>query len=81
MAETILYATPPMVIGKHEWRAVVQPSGPVDDPDEFEAELIAFTRDRIAHFKCPRSVVLIDELPRLPTGKISRRLLPPEVRH
>src|SRR5689334_8485785 len=26
MPETILYATPPMRIGKHEWRMTVQPS-------------------------------------------------------
>jgi acyl-CoA synthetase (AMP-forming)/AMP-acid ligase II len=61
-------------------RAVVQPASPPDDPAAFEAELIAFARERIAHFKCPRSVVLLDELPRLPTGKIARRLLPDEVR-
>ncbi|MBV9951874.1 MAG: AMP-binding protein, partial [Acidimicrobiia bacterium] len=40
----------------------------------------AFCRERIAHFKCPRSVVFIAELPRLPTGKIARRLLPEELR-
>ena len=61
-------------------RAVVQPSLPPTDPDAFAAELIAFCRDRVAHFKCPRSVVFLDELPRLPTGKIARRLLPPETR-
>ena len=61
-------------------RAVVQPAEPPADPDAFAAELIAFSRDHIAGFKCPRSVVFVDELPRLPTGKIARRLLPPEVK-
>jgi acyl-CoA synthetase (AMP-forming)/AMP-acid ligase II len=61
-------------------RAVVQPADPSADPDALEAELIALCRERIAHFKCPRSVVFIAELPRLPTGKIARRLLPEEVR-
>ena len=32
------------------------------------------------HFKCPRSVVFVDELPRLPTGKLAKRLLPASVR-
>jgi acyl-CoA synthetase (AMP-forming)/AMP-acid ligase II len=61
-------------------RAVVQPSEPPADPAGLEAELIAFCRDRIAHFKCPRSVVFTDQLPRLQTGKIARRLIPAELR-
>jgi len=61
-------------------RAVVQPADAAADPDALEAELITYCRERIAHFKCPRSVVFIAELPRLPTGKIARRLLPEELR-
>ncbi len=38
-------------------------------------ELIAWCRDRLSHFKCPRSVRFVDELPRLPTGKLLKRLL------
>lgn len=36
-----------------------------------EAELIAFCRERLAHFKCPRKVVF-DSLPRTATGKIQK---------
>jgi len=61
-------------------RAVVQAAERPVDRDAFARELIAFCRDRVAHYKCPSSVVFVDELPRLPTGKIARRLLPPEVR-
>ena len=61
-------------------RAVVQLATPVPDRAVFASELIEFCRGRLAHFKCPRSVVFVDELPRLPTGKIARRLLPPEVK-
>ena len=60
-------------------RAVVEPADPPADPDALAAELTAFCRDRIAHYKCPRSVVFVDRLPRLETGKIARRLLPREV--
>lgn len=60
-------------------RAVVQPAEPPADTAVLEAELIAFARDRVAHYKCPRSVVFLAELPRLLTGKVARRLLPPEV--
>lgn len=35
-----------------------------------EAELIAFSRDRLAHYKCPTSVSAISALPRNPTGKV-----------
>lgn len=38
-------------------------------------ELIAWSRDRLSHFKCPREVRFRDELPRLPTGKLLKRLL------
>lgn len=40
-----------------------------------EAELIAFCRPRMAAYKCPRVVAIIDELPKTPTGKILRREL------
>ena len=35
-----------------------------------EAELIAFTRDRLAHYKCPTSVVFVSALPRNASGKL-----------
>ncbi len=40
-----------------------------------EDDLIAFTRDRLSHFKCPRDVHFVEALPRLPTGKLLKRLL------
>jgi long-chain acyl-CoA synthetase len=38
-------------------------------------ELIAWTRERLAHFKCPTSVDFLDALPRNPSGKILKREL------
>jgi long-chain acyl-CoA synthetase len=38
-------------------------------------ELIAWCRERLASFKCPRSVNFIDALPRNPSGKILKREL------
>jgi len=32
-------------------------------------------RERIAHYKCPRSVDFLDAIPRNPTGKILKRVL------
>jgi long-chain acyl-CoA synthetase len=40
-----------------------------------EGELIAWGRERLARFKCPRSVELVTALPRTSTGKILKREL------
>jgi len=40
-----------------------------------EAELIAFTRDRLAHFKAPHGVTFVPELPKTATGKIQKFVL------
>src|SRR4051794_628111 len=58
-----------------EVKAVVQPMPDVPAGPELERELIAFCRDNLAHYKCPRTVDFEDELPRLPTGKLYKRLL------
>jgi long-chain acyl-CoA synthetase len=43
------------------------------------AELIAYARDKVAAYKYPRRVWLVEELPKGPTGKILRREVhPPE---
>ena len=47
-------------------------------PDAAGADaLIAWCRERLSHFKCPSEVRFVDELPRLPTGKLLKRLLLP----
>ena len=56
-------------------KAVVQPAPGIEPAPELERELIAFCRQHLAHFKCPRSVDFVEELPRLPTGKLYKRLL------
>ena len=38
-------------------------------------ELVDFCRDRLAHYKCPRRVEFVDQLPRQDNGKIYKRLL------
>jgi len=56
-------------------KAVVQPVPGIEPGPALESELIAFCRAHLAHFKCPRSVDFEEELPRLPTGKLYKRLL------
>ena len=40
-----------------------------------EADLIAFTRERLADYKAPERVLFLSELPKSPIGKIQRRVL------
>jgi len=43
------------------------------EPDE--AKLIAFCRSRLAGYKCPKSVDVVETLPRTPSGKVLKREL------
>ena len=58
-----------------EVKAVVQPVDMADAGPELERELIAYTKEHLAGFKCPRSIDFEAELPRHPTGKLYKRLL------
>jgi long-chain acyl-CoA synthetase len=42
---------------------------------ELTAELIAYCRNRLAHYKCPKSVDFVDELPRHDNGKLYKQKL------
>ena len=56
-------------------KAVVQLTPGREPSPELANELIAFARGRIAHYKSPRSVDFVAELPRQENGKIYKRLL------
>jgi long-chain acyl-CoA synthetase len=53
---------------------VVRVPGTADDAD-LAADIIAATRGRLAHYKCPTSVEFVDALPRNPSGKVLKREL------
>jgi len=57
------------VLAVVELRAGKEPSGDLAD------ELVAFCRDRLAHYKSPRRVEFVEQLPRQDNGKIYKRLL------
>ena len=56
-------------------KAVVQLVDPSAAGAEIEAELLAHCRDELAGYKCPRSIDVVDELPRDPNGKLYKRRL------
>jgi long-chain acyl-CoA synthetase len=55
--------------------AVVQPVRAGDGDPDLERELLAFCREHLSHYKCPRAIDFDPELPRQPTGKLYKRLL------
>ncbi|MGI9161768.1 MAG: AMP-binding protein [Mycobacterium sp.] len=63
-----------------EVKAVVQLTAGLSKSDALAAELIDYVRERIAHFKAPRSVDFVDELPRTPTGKLVKNKLKEQFR-
>lgn len=50
--------------------AAVQTVDSADANDQFAGELLAWLRDRLSHFKCPRSIAFEPQLPRTDTGKL-----------
>jgi len=50
--------------------AFVRPAPGVVGGPALEQEIIAFVRSRIASFKAPRPVRIVEELPRAETGKL-----------
>ena len=54
---------------------VVKAPGASTDDSALAADIIAATRDRLAHYKCPTSIDFIVALPRNPSGKVLKREL------
>ena len=66
----VVFGVPNEEMGE-EVKAVVQLEASETEDESTEQELIEYSRENLAHYKCPRSVDFVDHLPRLPTGKIS----------
>ncbi|HLR85695.1 MAG TPA: AMP-binding protein, partial [Nocardioidaceae bacterium] len=71
IAETAVIGVPDDVWGETVKAVVTLKPGESAAP----AAIIEFCRERLAHYKCPTSVEVVDELPRNPTGKILKREL------
>lgn len=56
-------------------KAIVQLEPHADPEERLADDLMAYARANLAHYKCPKSVDFMTELPRLPTGKLYKRLL------
>jgi long-chain acyl-CoA synthetase len=58
-----------------EVKAVVQLAEGVTPSDALARELLEHCRARLAHFKCPRTIDFLAQLPRSEAGKVQRRLI------
>jgi long-chain acyl-CoA synthetase len=57
-------------------KAIVVTSAQASGTEEaLRADIIAATRERLAHHKCPTSVDFVEALPRNPSGKVLKREL------
>ena len=56
-----------------ELKALVMLRDPASPPDP--TEIIGFCRERLSHYKCPRTVEFVDDLGRNTMGKINKRKL------
>jgi len=56
-------------------KGVVQTVDPADATEELADELLSWLRERLAHYKCPRSISFEAQLPRTDTGKLYKQNL------
>jgi len=71
VAEAAVFGMIDPVWGEMVCAAIVSRPGEHVSKDD----LLQFSRARLAHYKCPKQVVLVEELPRGATGKVLRREL------
>ncbi len=79
VADVAVFGIPNEEFGE-EVKAVVEPMNWADATDEVAIELMEWLRERLSHFKVPRSLDFHEKLPRMDNGKLYKRHLVEEYR-
>jgi long-chain acyl-CoA synthetase len=74
IADAAVFGVPNPDLGE-EVKAVVQPMPGIEPCPALAEELLAFCGESLSRQKVPRSIDFEEQLPRLPTGKLYKRLL------
>ena len=74
MQDVAVFGVPNPDFGE-EVKAVVEVAPGVTSDEALADELLGYAKQHLANYKVPRSIDFIDELPRLPTGKLYKRIL------
>ena len=74
VADAAVFGVPNTDLGE-EVKAVIQTVDGVAGDDALSDELLTYLGEHLSRQKIPRSIDYEDELPRLPTGKLYKRLL------
>jgi fatty-acyl-CoA synthase len=74
LADVAVIGVPNAELGE-EVKAVVQPAPGVAPSEALAQEIMDFVREQLGRQLTPRSVDFVDELPRLPTGKLAKKPL------
>lgn len=74
VADAAVFGVPNTDLGE-EVKAVIQTVDGVAGDDALSDELLSYLGEHLSRQKIPRSIDYEDELPRLPTGKLYKRLL------
>ena len=74
VADVAVFGVPDDEMGEQVMAALALRDGYRWD-DALEAKLVAWCREKLAGYKCPRRFQVLDALPRLESGKLTKRVL------